>query len=669
MFDAFRIGVTVFLQNQVAGGLNTLSRQFRQAGANVTHLQRQIQTLQLMMRTGLINPRQGNAQIAALTAQLAGATGHANGLHVAMTRVNRLLTAGGLMVGAGLGIGALFKSSTTSGEDYLNRVHQLEMAGLKEGELNRAIQASWKTTRDVITSSVSDNIEAILDLRNVMGSLDLAEMALPKVQKAEMVMRASGMGDKAKGQAFDAAKAIDMMNKGLDEASFTRNLESMMRVAQVTGNRITPEVFRMNLKYMRQARYTLSEDYIYSVLPTLMLDLLGRHGGSGSHGGIGVPVNALHKMVVQGVVNKQSAKRLRALGIFGEGPMLPTKDLNTMRVRGGLVGADIARKNQYDWAQKVLIPAIYKKHGKVDDDKLKELINYYFAGNPQTGLDLLLALSTRQEAIERDKALYPQAPSLEQAYQMSLSRSPLTARAGLQAQWYNLQVALTEQVLPHLLPLLIKTAEAFNWLALKLRDHPTLAKALGASWMALAVALPTVGSILILAAAWRLLTGQFVGQTLVSAINLVVGTASTGLMGLSAVFGLPVWGTLAAIAAGVTVLAAAFETIRWLAGMSPEQSKKAVTSLAGGPTGPGAGSYPDWMYTMFGQTPPGRGTSLPPARGGVPIMLTANVNMDGQRVATIVGRHQGLLMDRPTNSSSIYDTRMGYGSAGQSTEP
>ena len=38
--------------------------------------------------------------------------------------------------------------------------------------------------------------------------------------------------------------------------------------------------------------------------------------------------------------------------------------------------------------------------------------------------------------IERDKALYPQAPSLEQAYQMSLSKSPLTARQGLAAQWY-----------------------------------------------------------------------------------------------------------------------------------------------------------------------------------------------------------------------------------------
>lgn len=673
MFDAFKIGVTVFLQNQVSQGLNTLARQFRQAGNNVTHLQRQIQTLQLMMRTGLVNRQQGNAQLATLNQQLVAATGNANALHTQITRVNRLLTTGGVMLGAGMALGSGFKSAMGAGEEYLNRVQQLEQAGFKEKELHDAIQLSWKTTRDVITTSVSDNIQAFLDMYNVFNRFDVAAMALPKVQKAETVMRASGMGEKAKGQAYDAAKAIDMMNKSGTEADFSRNLESMMRVAQITGNRITPETYRMNLRYMRQARYSLSEEFLYSVLPTFMIDVMGRNGGSGSHGGVGVPINALHKMVVQGVLNKTSAKRLKALGAFGGDPvdLKASKGLKKMgytgevsRVRAGLTGSDLARKDQFEWAQNVLLPLIYKKHGKVSDDQLIELINYYFAGNPQTGLDWLLGLSTRGGQVYRDKSLYPRAPGMEEAYQLALSKSPATAREGLAAQWHNLQVALTEKVLPHLFQAALKGAEVFNWLALSLRDHPGIAKALGYAWIALTVALPTAGTIILLAGAFSLLTGRALFPAIASAIGTVIGAAGTGLTGLAAVFGLPVWATIAGIAAGLTALAAAFQLFQWANSASPEDVQK----LAGGPSGPGTAQYPDWMYTMFGQTPPGRGV-LPPARGGVPIMMTGSVNLDGQRVGSIVSRNQGLLMDRPTSSSSVYDTRMGYGSAGQSTEP
>lgn len=653
MVNAYTIGVTIFLRNQMARGLRGLSQQVRGAAGDVNRLQRQIETLQLLMRARLVPQNVGQAQLQALNAQLAIANNRAGRLTANLHAVNRLTTIGGTMTAAGIGGFMLFGRAAKRGEDYMGRINQLRLAGLTETEVNDAVATSWKTTSEVITTSVKDNIAALLDLRNVIGKLDVAQMVLPKMQKAEAIMRAAGMGEKAKDQSFDAVKVIDMMNKGLNENDIGRNLESMLKVAQVTGNRITPESFRMNLKYARQARGILSEDFIYGVMPTLMLDLLGKGGGSGSHGGLGPMLAAMHKIFVQGVMGKGTATRLRSLGAFDDRALirdmgksktlvnLGFKGNNLARVMGGTAGRKYA-SDPYKLVHEWFLPLIYKKHGMVGDEQLKELINFYLAGAPQTAIDLVQQLATRREAIERDRALYPKAMGMEEAYQQSLSGNPATARQALAAQWDNLNVALTERVLPHLLPLLIKTAEGFNTLALKMREYPDLTEKAGIAWLTITGLLTATGPVLLAAAAWRLLTGAAIGPSIVSGISTLVGGAGAGLTGLAAVLGLPAWATLAVVASGLAAIAAAIQTFT----MNPDARARMGDYFGGG----------DPLQAAFG----GRSAATIPPRSSRPIVLTSNVVVDGRVAATAVSRHLGPILDRPANSSSVVDNRMGY---------
>ena len=692
MLSNYKIFVTIALRNMVARGLRNFTQQVRGAAGDVTRLQRQIETMQLLMRARLVPANVGQAQLQALNAQLLIANRRSAALTRNLQSAQRLVTIGTGMTTAGVGGLMLFNRMSKPGEDYMGRVNQLKLAGLTEVEINDTLATSWQTTSKVITSSVNENIRAILDLRNVMGRLDLAQMVLPSMQKAEEVFRASGMGEKSHDQAYDAIKVIDMLNKSTDVDAVERNLARMVRVAQVTGNRITPETFRMNLKYARQARGILDEDYIYGVMPTLALDLLGRGGGSGSHGGLGPMQAGFHKLFAQGVMGKGTATRLKMLGAFDQRAMIRDlknngalkamgfKGPNLARVIGGTAGKDFA-KNPYTLVHDWFLPLIAKRHGQVSDEKLKELINFYLAGAPQPTIDLVQQLATKKVQIERDMALYGTAPSMEQAYQDSLSGNPETARRALAAQWENVKVALTEKVLPHLLPLIIKTAENFNWLALKMREFPGLTEKVGLAFLGISGLLAVGGPFFLALGMFRLAFGQSV----VSAIGSVLGSASaqTGLLGLGAVLGLPAWATLAVIAGGLAAIISAIKV--W--NMDPDARKKMADYYGGGdplenadfswwpkwlggkgkkpsPDNGGTWGLPEWQTSpAIPLRAAGNGDlSLPtvPPRSTPPIITHTHFHADGQKLSSIVTRHQARAHDRPSSGGGSVDNRMGY---------
>src|SRR5690348_16829773 len=129
MFEAYKVGIRLSLVSNVATGLAAMSRQFA-----ATHAQAQALQLQL-------------------------------------NRLRALAMTGGAITGFGLfGLHAMDKMLGPA-EEYAHQLNVMNMAGMSHLDQVRAIGDAWKTTHTVITTTATDNLRTLLDLRNVLGDM------------------------------------------------------------------------------------------------------------------------------------------------------------------------------------------------------------------------------------------------------------------------------------------------------------------------------------------------------------------------------------------------------------------------------------------------------------------------------------------------------------------
>src|SRR5690348_7153371 len=177
MFEAYKVGIRLSLVSNVATGLAAMSRQFA-----ATHAQ-------------------------------------AKALQLQLNRLKALALTGGAVTGAGLfGLHVMGKMLEPA-EEYAHQLNVMNTAGLTHVEQVQAIAAAWKNTGTVITTTATDNLKSLLDLRNVLGSLSEAQMALPIVSRIQAVLASSTEGrvsGNAKDLAFGMAKALDVIGAARD---------------------------------------------------------------------------------------------------------------------------------------------------------------------------------------------------------------------------------------------------------------------------------------------------------------------------------------------------------------------------------------------------------------------------------------------------------------------
>src|SRR4051794_10078925 len=125
MFEAYKVGVTLALANQVSNILGLISRDFLKTDAEAKKLQTTLKEIKLL---GL---------------------------------------SGALLGGAGfMGLMAV-KGAVKPASEY---VHQLELAraaGMSQLEIAQATAAAWATTGKVMTTTATENIKAVRELRMV----------------------------------------------------------------------------------------------------------------------------------------------------------------------------------------------------------------------------------------------------------------------------------------------------------------------------------------------------------------------------------------------------------------------------------------------------------------------------------------------------------------------
>ena len=483
-YEAYRIAVKISLINNVSTGLLAMSRQ--------------MVTLQ----------------------------GHGKDLQKELNGIKMLGLAGTAMSAAGfMGLGIIGKMIKPA-QEYAHQLNIINMAGWTQKEIAESVGDAWKNTGKVITTTATENLRTLLDLKNILGDLGEARMALPIVSRIQGVLAASSeskVSGNSKDLAYSMAKALDIIGAARNPGTFNTEAEAMAKVIIATQGRVTPEAYKSVFQYARQAKFGLNNEFKYQILPSLIQENSTTGGSGGGSRGVGPMLSAFYRWAIQGYVNKKALPELQSLGLVAAGTALSTTSTGT--TIGAMKNAQLAASNPFAWVQSVLVPAIRAKYGNIGDKETLFHINQIMRGN-QLGANLVGEFAFKPLNFLRDQQNVIRTMSTADAYQASLSNDPNTAFQALLAQWTNFKTAFMMGVVPVLIPALKELTSMFNTMAAWARSNPGMAQNLAIGFIALSGSLAFGGIVTLATAAFR-------GLGLVMAFTPLGGAAGIGRLALA----------------------------------------------------------------------------------------------------------------------------------------
>ena len=412
MTDVYKIGVSVVLGNLVSAELLKIGEQF-----------------------GLVNKK-----VLGLNASMA------------------LLAIGGIAA-----IGFALKGAIKSSSEYAHQLNIMNMAGLSQVEIANAVGAAWKNSSTVMTTTATDNLKVLLDLRNVLGSMPEAMAMLPTVTKIQAVMSSSSEGkirDNADSIAFGMAKALDTIGAVTPE-KMQHEAEMMSKVVTAFQGRVQPNQFQSVFTYARQAKFDMSDEFKYEILPSLMLEMSQGHGGAGGGSrGVGPMLAAFYRVTNQGYINKKSLGAWKELGYVDASSALKTT--TTATTVGAMKNAGLAAANPFQWVEG-LVEAIHKKYGPLSDQDMRAKLNELFRGN-QLAASLAVEFFTKKSNYLRDQKIIKGAMGYTEAFDTAEKNDPYMGLKEMESQWENVKIAFGTNFQPVVVPTLHFIAEFFNYM-------------------------------------------------------------------------------------------------------------------------------------------------------------------------------------------------------------
>lgn len=564
MADLYKIGITIAVVNQASAALGVISREFNVARNSANGL--------------LISIRE---------------------MQVALGRL-RLGAIGGV-IGIGAGVAGLsaIKNLTDAASDYTHEIELLNAAGLKQAEVAEAVNAAWKTSRDVLTTTPTANLKAIGELRTVFGDTADAIKYLPDMQRIQGVLDAvlhgeSGVG--AKDVAYATAKALELRGVSLNPQEFMNQSNLITKAVVATRGKVDPQMLLQSQKYGGVGATGYSNDFMWGIVPSLVQEL----GGSST----GTALTSMYRAVIGGIMAQRSLKMWQDLGLIEPGKEIWNK-VGTLKgiEAGGIVGHEAFRQSPLLWAQEYLRPAM-ERHGVTDPLDQNAMMERMFSNRTAARIgNILLQQGPR---LQKDANIIDQSGGVG-TFQRLVKQDPVVQNKALAAQWDSLKIAFGTTVIPILIPAMRALTDALSKMAEWAKNNPETAKFLV-----------------------EVVAG-------VSALAIAIGGAAIVAGGIAAIAAVPWVGIGAAITAGVAAIVAAVALLR--------------DKIAGFVSGLWQGSWLQKAITWHGD-----GLAPPPANAQQKQQV-GNVYLGPHQVGKVVMEELNRSLGRPLAGTSGHDTR------------
>lgn len=395
------------------------------------------------------------------------------------------------------GLGAI-QEVIDPAKEYVHQLNLMNMNGMEHIQQIKNIETAWKTARDVSTSTPTGNLRALMDLRTIFGgndgAMDESRHLLPKFMRTQAILDASSeelkKGTKSSDIVFSMAKAIEMMGKIRNPQDFEHHMDMMTRVMVATHGRVRPEDYQQLLKFSPQGKMLFSEDFLYKMLPELILENKGG-GGGGSNAGagrVGTMTSALLRLGVQGIISRATASNLLELGLLNHPTLNTTTTGTTVKGQEGVKGKELLGKNPAEWVNKVLIPTLKAKYPSIagNEEALMMKMLGTFKGNSLAVGFMLESFNKRFQMAKFGKML-DATPSSEELYKQS-QKDPDQAFKAFDKSLETLKTAIGQHLLPVITPGIIAFSNAIAQVGQYVKAHPIAGQVAIAVMGALAIA-------------------------------------------------------------------------------------------------------------------------------------------------------------------------------------
>ena len=412
------------------------------------------------------------------------------------------------------------EKSVDASKEYTRQLSLMNAAGMSQKDIAEATASAWKTSKDVITSSAAENLQAIRELRSVFGKDHMHEAygILPTVQRTKAILEAL-TGKEQHGVAFDMVKAIELRTPGVMTAErMQSNADMMARTLMQMGGTLNVNDFHMALKQAKTSAFGLSDDFVYKYLPTFMQEVKTKEGGAQS---AGTALMTTYRALVQGVIKKSAIPVWEEMGLISPNNVVRNATGQMQLKPGAVKDVQMFQANPYEWANTVLAPAV-ERYGKAHNLNREQTLSAMFGDrNAQWMLNTLIAKAPQ---FERDRELVESGGTSYDTYQKLLTSNPQLAQQAMHSQWQNVQARLGYEVLPRLIPYMIKFADGLDSISQWMEKHGTATTAIALGLVGIGLGLSLIGKILMTAGVIK-----FLG--LGPAITGMLTRIGTGFMG------------------------------------------------------------------------------------------------------------------------------------------
>jgi hypothetical protein len=339
-------------------------------------------------------------------------------------------------------------------------------------------------------TSHAENLELVRDSMSVFGDLPHAQMVAPLLAKMKFGNKAfygDESGAENERKFMDMLKVIETRGGTASSEKFHSQANMVQKVITATGGRVGPTEWLNLIKTGGIAAKGMDEKAFYYELEPLVQEL----GGFGVGNGLMSGYNNLY----QGRTSKRAAMNLDKLGLIGDHTkVVPDKVGQTAQLNpGALLGADLFRKSQFEWMEKVLLPQLAKS-GITSKDKILDTIGSLYTN--RKAADLMANMYLQRDQIHKNRKLNEGAYDIDQLNtlgQDQASGKEMQASAKLA----DLQLTMGEKILPLYTKAIETVTAALDGLNGFMERNPTLAKVMIVGFGTIAAILVILGPLML----------------------------------------------------------------------------------------------------------------------------------------------------------------------------
>lgn len=333
---------------------------------------------------------------------------------------------------------------------------QLKSQGISDTEIAdvevdaRKISATHKAT------TIARLLQSYGEFRTVFPHADEARHFMPMSADLDSALKNlrtanTWAKDVEPDQAsLDVAKSLELRGSANDEKRARNDINMIMKGMAAFKGQVLPADYVMGFRYARGALRGYSDDFLFTVFPTLMAEFKSRGGTSG---GAGTVLRNFYDNTAKGRMTRKQRAEWEKFDLLDE--------------RGRTVDLDLARANPFEWWQKNIAP----KLKGLTVAKQRDVISQLF---PNAIPEQMANIFQQDVArLKKDRENILKASGLDDLKDV-FKDAPTQAMAEFTSQFRNLLAAMGDPAMPAAIGSLKGLASIFTGLTGAMKDHPAL---------------------------------------------------------------------------------------------------------------------------------------------------------------------------------------------------